>query len=84
MLKPLIFAFFTFLTITLKVAAQHEHAAHQEEAKDIKAEIKEYISHHIQDSHDFNLFEINGKHIGFPLPVILWDNGLHIFFIFKI
>ena len=47
-------------------------------------EIKEYILHHLKDSHDFNLFSYTddeGKkiHVGFPLPVILWDDGLKIF-----
>ncbi|SHI50811.1 F0F1 ATP synthase subunit A [Pseudozobellia thermophila] len=45
-------------------------------------EVNEYILHHIKDSHDFHLFSYtNGsgerKHVGFPLPVILWSsNGL--------
>jgi F-type H+-transporting ATPase subunit a len=56
-----------------------EAVSHQEGEQDIKTEIKAYIGHHIQDSYDFNLFELDGKHIGFPLPVILWDNGLHVF-----
>ena len=48
------------------------------------SEIKEYIRHHLQDSHDFSLFswtDDNGEqhHIGFPLPVILWDGGLKVF-----
>jgi F-type H+-transporting ATPase subunit a len=60
-------------------AAQENAVDHNEGTKDIKTEIKEYINHHIQDSYDFNLFELNGKHIGFPLPVILWDGGLHVF-----
>ncbi len=52
--------------------------------KDKKTEIKEYIEHHLQDSHDFSLFsstDENGEvhHYGFPLPVILWDNGLKVF-----
>ena len=52
--------------------------------KDLKTEINEYIGHHLQDSHDFSLFSIkqedgSKKHIGFPLPVILWDDGLKIF-----
>ncbi len=54
------------------------------EKKDLKTEIKEYIAHHLLDSHDFHLFswtDDNKKdhHIGFPLPVILIDNGLHVF-----
>ncbi|MBT8307382.1 MAG: F0F1 ATP synthase subunit A [Maribacter sp.] len=52
--------------------------------KDLKTEIKEYISHHLQDSHDFSLFSYTndaGEHVyvGSPLPVILWDNGLKVF-----
>ncbi|MDX1461502.1 MAG: F0F1 ATP synthase subunit A [Marinirhabdus sp.] len=54
--------------------------------KDTKTEINEYIEHHLQDSHDFNIFsstdEETGEvhHYGFPLPVIFWDNGeLHTF-----
>jgi len=48
----------------------------------IPAEIKEYIKHHLKDSHDFALFSYTNdegerKHVGFPLPVILWtSNGL--------
>ncbi len=47
----------------------------------LKSEIKAFIDHHLQDSHDFTLFsdkEAN-SHFGFPLPVILWDNGLKVF-----
>ncbi len=52
--------------------------------KDLKSEIKEYIQHHLKDSHNFSLFSYtneNHEHIyvGFPLPVILWDNELKIF-----
>ncbi|AOW21052.1 F0F1 ATP synthase subunit A [Urechidicola croceus] len=54
------------------------------EGKDLKTEIKEYINHHLQDTHDFGLYSYttdNGEHkyVGFPLPVILWDNGLKVF-----
>lgn len=50
-----------------------------------QSEIDDYIAHHIKDAHGFHLFSYtadNGerKHIGFPLPVILWtDNGLSTF-----
>lgn len=43
--------------------------------------VKEYIEHHLQDSHDF-IFFTDGEtntHYGFSLPVILWDDGLHVF-----
>ena len=51
---------------------------------DIKTEIKEYINHHLLDSHDFSLTSYTNdsgehKYIGFPLPVILWDGGLKVF-----
>jgi len=50
----------------------------------IKAEIKEYIDHHLQDSHSFNIASYTDDqghevHWGFPLPVILWDDGLKVF-----
>ncbi len=47
--------------------------------------IKEYIKHHLKDSHDFSLFSYSNdagerKHVGFPLPVIVWtSNGLKTF-----
>ncbi|GAA4967350.1 F0F1 ATP synthase subunit A [Algibacter aquimarinus] len=57
---------------------------HGDSGKDKKTEIKEYIQHHLQDSYDFSLTSYtkeNGEHVyvGFPLPVILWDNGLKVF-----
>ncbi|MEW4922413.1 F0F1 ATP synthase subunit A [Algibacter sp. 2305UL17-15] len=57
---------------------------HGDSKKDKKTEIKEYIQHHLQDSYDFSLTSYtkeNGEHVyvGFPLPVILWDNGLKVF-----
>lgn len=41
----------------------------------------EFVKHHTQDSHDFGVITNMETHevIGFPLPVILWDGGLHIF-----
>jgi F-type H+-transporting ATPase subunit a len=75
-----------FLTITVLVFgltanAQHEEHEGTPEEVHIKTEIKESINHHIQDAYDFVLFsdtEAN-KHYGFPLPVILIDEGLHVF-----
>jgi F-type H+-transporting ATPase subunit a len=48
---------------------------------DLKTKINAYINHHVLDAHEFSLFEDEktGKHYGFPLPIILWDQGLHIF-----
>ncbi|MEB8328203.1 F0F1 ATP synthase subunit A [Flavobacteriaceae bacterium KMM 6897] len=45
-------------------------------------EVSKYIQHHIKDAHDFHLFSYTNsegerKHVGFPLPVIVWSsNGL--------
>ncbi|MDC1533938.1 F0F1 ATP synthase subunit A [Polaribacter sp.] len=44
-----------------------------------KTEVEEYILHHIKDSHDFSLFSYTSdsgerKHLGFPLPIILWSS----------
>ena len=41
--------------------------------------IKEYIKHHLADSHDFALYSYTNdvgerKHVGFPLPVIVWTS----------
>jgi F-type H+-transporting ATPase subunit a len=50
-----------------------------------EVEISEYILHHIKDAHDFHLFSYNDseghrKHIGFPLPVIVYSSkGLRTF-----
>lgn len=51
---------------------------------DKKTEIKAYINHHLKDSYDFSITSYTdelGQHhyIGFPLPIILWDNGLKVF-----
>lgn len=47
------------------------------------AERKEFIKHHLLDSHDFHLFSYgegeHQTHVGFPLPVILYDEGFHFF-----
>ena len=42
------------------------------------------ISHHISDAHDWHICDLkddNGElhPVSIPLPVILWDNGLHLF-----
>ena len=72
------------------VASTHANEAgtahHEKEAepKDIKTEIKEFIDHHLQDSYDFNIFGYKNEageqvHVGFPLPVIIYDNGVQVF-----
>ena len=71
----------TVLVFSLSLNAQHEEHEGSTEEKDIKTVIKESINHHIQDSYDFILFSDTekNKHYGFSLPVILIDEGFHIF-----
>ena len=52
-----------------------EHHEIVNEDVDMRTQIKETIAHHLQDSHDFTI--THG--VSFPLPVILFDNGLHVF-----
>lgn len=76
---------------TVKVQAEHAPVAIHTEATaghaeehapvDQKSKIKAFIDHHLQDAHEFVFFsdEATGEHFGFPLPVILIDNGLKVF-----
>ncbi len=61
------------------VVANETEAKPTDEKSEVKAKILEVIGHHVLDGHDFSLFEYEGEHIGFSLPIILWDNGVHFF-----
>lgn len=82
-----LFSFADTVNDTIAESAEVIHAkkpAHVEGESDLKTEIKEFIAHHLLDSYDFHLYSHKddlGKehHVGFPLPVILWDNGLQMF-----
>ncbi len=69
------------LIISFQTYAQQDTHVNKIEETDLKAEIKKDIDHHIKDSHDFTFTydKENNKYYGFPLPIILWDNGLHMF-----
>ena len=63
-------------------ASTPAHAAETHaEPTDLKSKIRAFIDHHVLDAHDFTLFadEATHTHYGFPLPIILWDNGVHFF-----
>jgi F-type H+-transporting ATPase subunit a len=86
MRKPLLLKILLAAVLLLSNSsfANVKEATSDEPKKDLKTEIKEYISHHLQDSHDFSLFSYTndtGEHvyIGSSLPVIIWDNGLKVF-----
>lgn len=59
-----------------------EDPQQEEDAKvNTPEEIEEYIDHHLQDTHGVTFFKDAeaGKYYGFPLPVIIWDDGLKVF-----
>jgi F-type H+-transporting ATPase subunit a len=67
---------------TETTAVAHEAApAAEGETSEIKEQIKEVIGHHVLDGHDFSISANaeTGEHYGFSLPIILWDNGVHVF-----
>ena len=73
--------FFSVLLTALFSAPNFLYAKEDNPSKDLKTEIKEYITHHLEDAYDFSLFSYTnseGEHIyvGIPLPVILWDERL--------
>lgn len=76
----------TLFSLSTFALENKEQEGHQNDGGEVntKEEIKAYIQHHLQDSYDFSLYSYTNdagerKHIGFPLPVILWDNGLKVF-----
>lgn len=73
------------LTSVVAFANEENHDSQHHgggEQIDSPEEIKEYIAHHLKDSHDFHLYTNNktGTHVSFPLPVIVWTSeGLKVF-----
>ena len=72
-------------TDSLQVVTQTEEITTEEvqvEApKTAKDVVYAHMQHHLQDDYYFTFFsdEAEGKHYGFPLPVILIDGGLKVF-----
>lgn len=79
----ILFVGFLFLCGTIFAQEVEHHIDVPKASKNaaLEEKIKEDIDHHIQDSHFFTFFSDSdsGEHYGFPLPVILWDDGLHVF-----
>ncbi len=59
-------------------ASDTTNGSHENQG-DKQSEVKAFIQHHLKDSHSLDFYEKDGAVFGFPLPVILWDNGLKIF-----
>ena len=78
--RALLFLAVIFVAVNPFTLNAAEHG-HEERPKTQAEEIKEYSEHHLQDDHYFSLFTDAkaGVHYGFPLPVILIDNGLKVF-----
>jgi len=57
--------------------SQDAHASSKHDTKklSLKEQIKADINHHLLDSHSFHVW----GPIDFPLPIILWDKGIHFF-----
>lgn len=71
-------------TVEVQEVANTSAISHEEahaEPQDKKAKIKEFINHHLLDSHSFhfNGNEETNEHYGFSLPIIIWDNGFQVF-----
>ena len=75
----------SFFLLLILLSDSFIHAKEEEKTQTIQEEITEYIYHHVQDSHDFSLFSTKDeetgkkKYYGFPLPVILIDEGIKVF-----
>ncbi|MBY0487599.1 MAG: F0F1 ATP synthase subunit A [Flavobacteriaceae bacterium] len=71
-------------SVEVQTVAKTDETSHEKVEKTPEEERAEFIQHHLLDSHDFHIFSYgkesgHEKHVGFPLPVILWEDGLHFF-----
>ncbi len=71
----------TTKVVAKAIATTNEIVSKEDAAIEERAE---FIQHHLLDSHDFTFFSYGKEsghevHVGFPLPVILWDNGFQFF-----
>ena len=69
------------LPVKNEIAAIVEKKEVKNEEELQREKIDEVIGHHVLDGHSFSLFsdDATGKHYGFSLPIILWDNGMQFF-----
>ncbi|MFD0977201.1 F0F1 ATP synthase subunit A [Salinimicrobium gaetbulicola] len=79
--KFLLACLLMFVTFNSQAFSVKEPQAGGDAKVNTEEEVQAYIDHHLQDSYYFNFFSDGetGAHYGFPLPVILWDNGLKVF-----
>lgn len=79
--KFLLACLLMFVTYNSQAFSVKEPQTEGDAKVNTEEEVQAYIEHHLQDSYYFNFFSDGetGAHYGFPLPVILWDNGLKVF-----
>jgi F-type H+-transporting ATPase subunit a len=89
--RKLLLIAITFFIGSINAYSSTENIAKEEKKEGgIKSEIKEYIAHHLKDSHSYSITsyidEESGKkvYIDLPLPVILYDQGLKFFLVFRV
>ena len=74
--------FFVSINVSaFSVKADPQEGEGEDPAVNTEEEVEAFIDHHLQDSYYFSFFADAeaGEHYGFPLPVILWDDGLKAF-----
>jgi len=79
-LKKLRFKFFLILLLSSSGyihASENSSQTDSSESTNTKTEINSFIDHHLEDSYTFTIWHAMG--IEFPLPIILIDEGLHVF-----
>ncbi len=81
MRSRIIYSLVLFALIFNPCVGTSQHSELAEDSLTFQEEIKLDIRHHLEDGHDYHLFtdESTGSHYGFPLPVILVDEGVHFF-----
>tara|TARA_R110002049_G_scaffold102775_2_gene248717 strand:- start:1903 stop:3045 length:1143 start_codon:yes stop_codon:yes gene_type:complete len=85
-LTRLLLIFFTATTFSSFASGPKKDSAQNNTTKESrKQEVREEVTHHLLDSHDFGIYSYTDDetgevhHVGFPLPIILWDGGLKVF-----
>jgi F-type H+-transporting ATPase subunit a len=71
----LLLVFISIMGFSSEASSDVVSNSNEKSKEEIKKEIKETIKHHLQDSYSFDI--THG--VSFPLPVILFDEGLHVF-----
>ena len=85
MQRKILLKVFTITLLLFSYAVHSQHEEHSDDQVEVGAEetedIGSQILHHVKDSYYFDLLADSkaGKHYGFPLPVILVDDGLKVF-----